>query len=207
MTRSSRVGALPSDLGPLIESFNDLKERIERLEAPSGETAAATLPRTNANVAELLARRTLNSEDTAYILTVDTLPYTSPELTPIPFTLTERRRIHFQASCYAGMIAFSSGSGSAIDPWVEVILSLNVRTVDGPVGAPNSHALSAGAGFNAGQRALARISGREFIEDYWTLNPGDYTAYAQLEVNRLDGTGSYVRLAYPKASVEILEKA
>lgn len=51
--RSSRVGAIPSDLGPLIDMLRDYGDRIQSLEAPSGETAYATIPRLTKVVEDL----------------------------------------------------------------------------------------------------------------------------------------------------------
>lgn len=53
--RSSRVGAIPSDLGPLIDMLRDYGDRIQRLEAPSGETVNATVSRLTKVVADLSA--------------------------------------------------------------------------------------------------------------------------------------------------------
>lgn len=41
--RSSRQGAIPSDLGSLIDELDDFERRIRTLEAPSGENLASTV--------------------------------------------------------------------------------------------------------------------------------------------------------------------
>ncbi|MBT2494233.1 hypothetical protein J7E45_01310 [Microbacterium sp. ISL-59] len=51
--RSSRQGAIPSDLGGLIDLLRDYEDRIQKLEAPSGETLNATVPRLTKVVADL----------------------------------------------------------------------------------------------------------------------------------------------------------
>lgn len=43
--RNSRQGALPTDLGGLIDALDDFERRLRTLEAPSGENLSATVAR------------------------------------------------------------------------------------------------------------------------------------------------------------------
>lgn len=45
MPRSSRQGAIPSDLGSLIDALDDYERRLKILEAPSGESLSAAVER------------------------------------------------------------------------------------------------------------------------------------------------------------------
>lgn len=52
--RSSRVGAIPSDLGDLIDELGDVQRRLRILEAPSGESLASTVGKIEASIASLV---------------------------------------------------------------------------------------------------------------------------------------------------------
>lgn len=52
-TRNSRQGAIPSDIGTLIDDLADVKRRLDNLETPNGEAIANTVPRLANTVAEL----------------------------------------------------------------------------------------------------------------------------------------------------------
>lgn len=54
--RSSRVGALPSELGALIDDLDDYERRLQILEAPSGEALGSTVARLSALVTNLQAQ-------------------------------------------------------------------------------------------------------------------------------------------------------
>lgn len=43
MMRSSRLGAIPSELGDLIDELNAIQDRLRKLEAPSGEALNQTV--------------------------------------------------------------------------------------------------------------------------------------------------------------------
>lgn len=51
--RSSRQGAIPSELGNLIDELDDVQRRLRTLEAPSGEALENTVPKLQALVADL----------------------------------------------------------------------------------------------------------------------------------------------------------
>lgn len=53
--RSSRQGAIPSDLGWLVDELDDLATRLRTLEAPSGEALSATVAKLQALVADIQA--------------------------------------------------------------------------------------------------------------------------------------------------------
>lgn len=51
--RNSRQGAIPSDVGGLIDELDDIQRRLRTLEAPSGEALGNTVPKLQALVADL----------------------------------------------------------------------------------------------------------------------------------------------------------
>lgn len=51
--RSSRQGAIPSELGNLIDELDDVQRRLRTLEAPSGEALGNTVAKLQALVADL----------------------------------------------------------------------------------------------------------------------------------------------------------
>ena len=53
--RSSRLGAIPSDIGWLIDELDDISRRLRTLEAPSGEALGSTVARLSALVADIQA--------------------------------------------------------------------------------------------------------------------------------------------------------
>jgi hypothetical protein len=53
--RSSRQGAIPSDLGDLIDELDDVQRRLRILEAPSGESLGNTVAKLSALVADIQA--------------------------------------------------------------------------------------------------------------------------------------------------------
>ena len=54
--RSSRVGAIPSEIGWLIDELDDLARRLKILEAPSGESLGNTVAKLSALVADIQAQ-------------------------------------------------------------------------------------------------------------------------------------------------------
>jgi hypothetical protein len=54
--RSSRQGAIPSDLGWLVDELDALSERLRTLEAPSGEALSSTVAKLTALVANIQAQ-------------------------------------------------------------------------------------------------------------------------------------------------------
>lgn len=55
MTRTSRQGAIPSDIGKLIDDLNEFERRLSLLEAPSGEALGSTIAKLSALVADIQA--------------------------------------------------------------------------------------------------------------------------------------------------------
>ncbi|QYF98272.1 hypothetical protein [Microbacterium sp. PAMC21962] len=53
--RSSRQGAIPSELGNLIDELDDIQRRLRTLEAPSGESLGNTVAKLSALVADIQA--------------------------------------------------------------------------------------------------------------------------------------------------------
>ncbi|MGW9627631.1 hypothetical protein [Microbacterium sp. NPDC055521] len=56
MRRSSRQGAIPSELGDLIDELDDVQRRLRILEAPSGEALGNTVAKLAALVADIQAQ-------------------------------------------------------------------------------------------------------------------------------------------------------
>lgn len=54
--RSSRQGAIPSELGDLIDELDDIQRRLRTLEAPSGEALSSTVAKLQALVANIQAQ-------------------------------------------------------------------------------------------------------------------------------------------------------
>lgn len=54
--RSSRQGAIPSELGWLIDELDGLSERLRTLEAPSGESLSSTVAKLQALIANIQAQ-------------------------------------------------------------------------------------------------------------------------------------------------------
>lgn len=54
--RSSRRGAIPSDLGWLVDELDDIASRLRTLEAPSGEALGSTVAKLQALVADIQAQ-------------------------------------------------------------------------------------------------------------------------------------------------------
>ena len=208
--RSSRQGALPTDLASLIEDYNDLEERVRRLETPSGETIGNTMPKTEASIAELEARATYAAEST-YAVTAPvgtTLPYDTGLHAPINFTLTERRRVHFLMSLYVSSSVAHDGSGPFQDAFVRVLMGIVlVNNTDGTTDTARTSPLGYGEGYNAGQRAVVRFSLRAAYDDYSILEPGDYTVSVSAVLTNIDATAGAVLIQYPKLAVEVMEKA
>ena len=53
---NSRRGAIPSDLGDLIDELNGIEARLRTLEAPSGEALGSTVAKLQALVADIQAQ-------------------------------------------------------------------------------------------------------------------------------------------------------
>lgn len=53
---NSRQGAIPSELGWLVDLLDSLQERVESLEAPSGEALNSTVPKLTALVTDIQAQ-------------------------------------------------------------------------------------------------------------------------------------------------------
>lgn len=56
MPRSSRQGAIPSELGDLIDELDDIQRRLRTIEAPSGEALGNTVAKLAALVADIQAQ-------------------------------------------------------------------------------------------------------------------------------------------------------
>ena len=54
--RSSRQGAIPSDLGWLVDELDSISERLRTLEAPSGEALSSTVAKLQALVVDIQAQ-------------------------------------------------------------------------------------------------------------------------------------------------------
>lgn len=54
--RSSRQGAIPSELGWLIDLLDDLDDRLSKVEAPSGEALASNVAKLQSLVANIQAQ-------------------------------------------------------------------------------------------------------------------------------------------------------
>ncbi len=54
--RNSRVGAIPSDLGWLVDELDSLSARLRTLEAPSGESVNNTVAKLQALIADIQAQ-------------------------------------------------------------------------------------------------------------------------------------------------------
>lgn len=54
--RSSRQGAIPSELGNLIDELDDIQQRLRTLEAPAGESLNSTVAKLQALVANIQAQ-------------------------------------------------------------------------------------------------------------------------------------------------------
>lgn len=74
MRRSSRQGAIPSELADLIDELDDIARRLSILEAPSGESLASTVQKLTdlvsnlqAKVDEYLASRYTNEQIDAFV--------------------------------------------------------------------------------------------------------------------------------------------
>lgn len=74
MGRSTRQGAIPSELGWLVDELDDFAERLRTLEAPSGESLGNTVAKLQALVADIqtqldawAADRWTNAQITAQI--------------------------------------------------------------------------------------------------------------------------------------------
>lgn len=210
MVRTSRQGAIPSEIGQLIEILRDQEDRIRTLEAPSGETAGAALPRTVANVEELLARRTLVAES-SYSVTVnqgDPLPFTTGPLATIDFTLDARRRVYLRTSCFVALYSSYDGTGTVFAPDARSSVGIDLtNNYDGSITSTTSP-VEAGAPGRAGALTGAKQTNRAYLDDYRILDPGDYTAAFSGGISVIDSTpAGYVKFYFPRLSVEIMEKA
>lgn len=209
MTRTSRTGPAPGELGWLIDELADHESRIGTLEAPSGESRAAVLARTLANVDELIARRFYTAEQ-VYDNQVDAgtpLPNISEPVAPIDFVMTDKRRVLHTASAYAILNIVHNGAGAIYAPRAIGRIRIHVKDLDSDTvveeyGSPFSVA-TAGV---AGQGMLGYMANRFQVEDYLTLPAGNYQAYATLEVEELNGTSGYIRYQNPRSRVQIMEK-
>lgn len=54
--RSSKLGAIPSDIGWLIDELDSISQRLRTLEAPSGEALSSTVAKLQALVANIQAQ-------------------------------------------------------------------------------------------------------------------------------------------------------
>lgn len=54
--RTSRQGAIPSEIGSLIDDIDELFSRVQTLEAPSGEALSSTVAKLQALVADIQAQ-------------------------------------------------------------------------------------------------------------------------------------------------------
>lgn len=208
--RSSRVGAVPSPIGDLIDDLDDVRSRLSTLETPTGEQIDNVLPNVQANILELLTRRTLVAEQTYSELIeagVDTIPYQTPDLAAVPFTLTERRMVHLRVTVGIGTLVVHNGTGAIYNPICTVFTRINLTNHQTGITDLSSAVTESGVGGNADVFNLARSGGRQAHDDYRTLNPGDYTAFYNGVVTQLTGTQASVLIYSPKFAVEIMEKA
>lgn len=209
MVRSSKRGTINEDYGDLVAELDAICARLDTLESPSGESLGSTLTRARDSVAELLDRRIYAAEQSfsQVVNYGDALPASTPTLAPITFTITKRRRVRLQASAYIGMLAFSSGAGAAVDPRILVRIRLGITPTATGVTDNISSSVSTGAGYLTTLRTLSRRADRPQIDDFRTLDAGEYTASYIATVEILDGTGGSVTIDTPKLSVSILEPA
>lgn len=56
MRRSSRTGAIPSEIGWLVDELDQIQERLRTLEAPSGEALSSTVAKLQALVTDIQAQ-------------------------------------------------------------------------------------------------------------------------------------------------------
>lgn len=54
--RSSRQGAIPSDLGWLVDELDSFAERLRTLEAPSGEALGSTVAKLSSLIEDMQAQ-------------------------------------------------------------------------------------------------------------------------------------------------------
>lgn len=206
----SNIGPIPSPVGDLIEEINGFARRLSTLEAPSGEANGDTVARVQASIDELLARRTIAAEDAYNYLIdagVDPIPFTTPNLADVAFTLTERRQVHLAVTAGTGILLVHNGTGAIYNPICQVYTRIRLENLTAGTVLNGSSVTELGVGGNAGIVGLARSGARLSHDDYAILDPGDYVASYVGIVQQLTGTQAQVRIYAPKLSVEIMEQA
>lgn len=158
---------------------------------------------------ELLTRRTIAVEE-AYNklveLGVDAIPFTTPSLAAVNFTLTERRQVYLRVTAAVGTLIIHDGTGAIYNPICEVRTAINLTNHTTATTSTVYTPTTSGVGGNSGITGLARTGGRLSRDDYTVLDPGDYTAFYTGVVQQLTGTSASVRIENPKFSVEIMER-
>lgn len=56
MTRSSRQGAIPSDIGDIVDELADIRRRLDTVEAPSGEALSSTVAKLEGLIGDIQAQ-------------------------------------------------------------------------------------------------------------------------------------------------------
>jgi len=81
--RSSRQGAIPSELGWLIDELADFSDRLRTLEAPSGESLNSTIAKLQASIAQTVKPLTIYRREDPATITAAASPLASVS-TPVP---------------------------------------------------------------------------------------------------------------------------
>lgn len=214
MVRSSRQGALPTELGPLIDDLDDLKRRIARLEQPSGESLGNVLPRTLATLYDLAGREShfqrepdLFQSWTRDDSTGGFTQFGTPLGSILSFTLQEARlvRIVVTMSLSASFTANSTTrSGSA---------GIGATTIiDDVYGATADEVDQIFADVSAGDPITRRdaASTRARVERYIELPAGSHTVQAALNTVQVNASGTgawnaYITVAAPVIAVDVLQ--
>lgn len=92
MRRSSRTGAIPSELGWLVDELDSMSERLRTLEAPSGESLLATVEKLQG----LVKPATIYRQEDPAPITAAASPVAAVS-TPVPAGYT-RALVHVTAS-------------------------------------------------------------------------------------------------------------
>jgi len=214
MRRSSRVGALPTDLGPLIDDLNDMDRRLAVLEQPSGESLGNALPRTLATLFDLGGRRSYfqREPDLFTSWTRDDVSggftqFGTPFGAELGFSLQEPRlvRIAVTITLSTSFTANSSSrSGSA---------GIGATTIiDGIYGSTADEVDQIFADVSLGDpitRRDARAS-RARVERYVELAAGPHTVQAAFNTVQVSagGTGAwnaYLSAVAPAIAVDVLQ--
>lgn len=128
--RSSRQGAIPSELGDLIDELDDVQRRLRTLEAPSGEALGNTVAKLRALVEDIQAQ-------------ID--QWAATRWTNAQITAEIENRISIRlAAAFAGNVSIT-GSLTVNGPVAAASLSAGGSlTVGGPVTVPDVYNTSLG---------------------------------------------------------------